>query len=113
MVEIELIKEDDIHLIKVIGEVDASSSIELDNALSKVSADASKILVDLEELAYISSAGLGVFISYLEDLKTKGIKMVLIKMQATVLEVFEILGLQNLILITDTKEEGVRLLNEE
>lgn len=113
MVEIKVKKEDNYQLITVHGEVDASSSIELDKALSNASNQANKILVDLTGLAYISSAGLGVFISYLEELKAKNIRMILIKMQPAVAEVFQILGLQNLITITDTKEEGIKLLNED
>ncbi|MFY0599411.1 MAG: STAS domain-containing protein [Cyclobacteriaceae bacterium] len=113
MVETKITKEESYHLISVTGDVDASSSIELDNALKEASENATKILVDLNGLEYISSAGLGVFISYLEELKSKNIKLVLYGMKAAVLEVFQILGLQNLILIVSTKEEGIELINEK
>ena len=71
MVEIHIVKEEDFELITVNGEIDASSSIELDNVLKKASSETLKIMVDLQNLEYISSAGLGVFISYLEELKSK------------------------------------------
>lgn len=112
MIEIKILEENDYQLIQVHGDVDASSSIELDNALKEASESTHKILVDLEGLQYISSAGLGVFISYLEDLKAKNIKMVLFGMQPKVLEVFQILGLQNLITIADSKDASLSLLNE-
>lgn len=112
MVKIDTIIEEDFHLIQVNGEIDASSSIELDSALKDASASASKILIDLEHLEYISSAGLGVFISYLEELKKQNIKLVIFGLKEKVLEVFEILGLQHLMTIKSDKEEAIKSVNE-
>ena len=47
-------------------------------------------------MAYISSAGLGVFVSYLEDLKNRDGKFVLSHMKESVRDVFTILGLDKL-----------------
>lgn len=112
MVEIKTISEGDLHTIEVAGEIDASSSIELDNALKTAAASYLKILIDLSQLEYISSAGLGVFISYLEELKKNHVKLVIYGLQPKVKEVFEILGLQHLMYIAITKEEAQGLLNE-
>ena len=107
MVEIDTGTENECYLISVKGEVDASSSIELDNALEKALNESKKILIDLSQLEYISSAGLGVFISYLEELKGKKISLVLFGLKPKVREVFNILGLQHLIKIVGTKAEGL------
>lgn len=112
MVSIETKEEQDYHLIYVTGEIDASSSIELDNALKNAAHYYNKILIDLHRLEYISSAGLGVFISYLEDLKKQDIKLILFGLQDKVREVFDILGLQHLMTIMPTKEEAIVKLNE-
>lgn len=112
MVEITEESKDDIFLIRVKGEIDASSSIHLDNALQSAMKGSNKILVDLTRLEYISSAGLGVFISYIEDLKKTATQMVLFGMQEKVMQVFEILGLSNLITIGATEEEAMTLVNE-
>ncbi|VXD19128.1 STAS domain-containing protein [Marinoscillum sp. 108] len=111
MVEINIQAESDYQLIEVRGEVDASSSIELDNALKSAAENYAKILINLSKLEYISSAGLGVFISYLEELKTNDIKLVIFGLQEKVREVFDILGLQHLMNITNNKEEAQALLN--
>ena len=110
MVEIAITEEGSHHIIYVCGEIDASSSIDLDNALEQAAGKASSILVDLTKLSYISSAGLGVFISYLDELKAKNIPLVLYGLNANVLEVFQILGLQNLIRIASNKEEATALI---
>jgi anti-sigma B factor antagonist len=87
------------------GEVDAASSIHLDEELSKMlKATPPKILVNCEKLEYISSAGLGVFMSHLQELKTRNINMVLYGMEEKVENVFTILGLDQLITIVKSKE---------
>ncbi|MEK6479882.1 STAS domain-containing protein [Catalinimonas sp. 4WD22] len=94
-------------LIKINGEVDASSSIHLDEAMQKaVNAECPKILVDCLDLRYISSAGLGVFMSYIQELEAKDKKLVLFNMNEKVYKVFEILGLHQLLTIVDKEEDA-------
>jgi anti-sigma B factor antagonist len=63
MVHIKRLQEDGADIIAIVGEIDASSSIELDLAIAKsVGEGFKKIIVDCQALEYISSAGLGVFI---------------------------------------------------
>ncbi len=112
MVEIKEHEEEGIFELEVIGEVDASSSINLDNALVKAMESGKSILINLQQLQYISSAGLGVFISYLEELKTKQTKLVFYGLTETVIQVFEILGLHELFEICDSKESASAKLNE-
>jgi anti-sigma B factor antagonist len=113
MVHIKRLQEDTADVIAVIGEIDASSSIELDLAIAKsVGEGFTKILVDCSALEYISSAGLGVFMSYIEEFKDKGIQMVLFGMKEKVENTFSILGLSDLLNIRATKQEAKQLLNE-
>lgn len=107
MVKISTQAHPNYELIAVSGEIDASSSIELDNAIKQASETGRHILIDLKELDYISSAGLGVFISYLDDLKKNQTQMVLFGLQEKVADVFEILGLQHLIKIVDSLDLAV------
>ncbi|MDF9799854.1 anti-sigma B factor antagonist [Catalinimonas alkaloidigena] len=94
-------------LIKINGEVDASSSIHLDEAMQKaVNAECPRILVDCLDLHYISSAGLGVFMSYIQELEAKEKKLVLFNMNEKVYKVFEILGLHQLLTIVDKEEDA-------
>lgn len=111
MVDIKRIQEDGHDVIVIIGEVDASSSIELDNAISDaVKTGKKKLLVDCTSLEYISSAGLGVFMSYIEEFKRNDINLVIFGLNDKVANVFEILGLDQLLKIEGTKEEAKALL---
>ena len=105
--------EGKIYIINVVGDVDASSSIQLDNALGQALEDnQTKILVDCSKLNYISSAGLGVFMSYIQDFENKNIKLVLCNLNEKVIGVFRILGLDQLLKIVDSIEAGKKLINE-
>jgi anti-sigma B factor antagonist len=107
MVDIKKIKEEELEIIIVKGEVDASSSIQLDNAISEsMETEGLKILVDLTGLEYISSAGLGVFMSYIEEVKKKNIQLALFGLNEKVAGVFEILGLDQLLTIAVDKEQA-------
>ncbi len=98
MLRLEKLIESQHSILILHGEVDASNSVILDEAiLELVDAGAQSILVDGENLDYISSAGLGVFMSYLEDFNDKGISMKICGLTPKVYEVFKILGLDQLI----------------
>jgi anti-sigma B factor antagonist len=113
MIHIKRLQEDGTEILALIGEIDASSSIELDLAIAKsVGEGFSKILIDCSSLEYISSAGLGVFMSYIEEFKDKNIKMVLFGMSEKVANTFEILGLNELLKISADKGQAKKLINE-
>jgi anti-sigma B factor antagonist len=113
MVQIDIIKENDITTLNINGEVDASSSIQLDESLGGIVSNGDPIiLINCGGLNYISSAGLGVFMSYIEDVNAKNIKMALFGLNDKVMNVFEILGLDQLLTIVNTKKEAVSRINE-
>lgn len=112
MIHIKRIQEEGIDLLILVGEIDASSSIELDLAIAKsVGEGFTKILVDCSALEYISSAGLGVFMSYIEEFKDRQIKMILFGMNERVANTFNILGLNELLAIADNKVEAKQLIS--
>jgi anti-sigma B factor antagonist len=89
------------------GELDASSAVVLDAELNKPEIiNYRKVLIDCQRLSYISSAGLGVFISHLQRLQDSNVKLVFFNMQEKVFNVFEILGLDSLMNIVPTQAEA-------
>ena len=90
------------------GELDASSAVVLDSELSKPALlTHQKVLIDCQRLSYISSAGLGVFISHLQRLQDAHVKLVFYNMQEKVFNVFEILGLDSLMTIVPNQAEAL------
>jgi anti-sigma B factor antagonist len=112
MIHIKRIQEDGADIVVLIGEIDASSSIELDLAIAKsVGEGFTRILIDCSALEYISSAGLGVFMSYIEEFKDRNVKMVLFGMSEKVANTFSILGLNELLQIGKDKVEAKQMVS--
>ena len=113
MAEIATEKYEGIHFISVKGEIDAGSSIYLDNALKEaIEEGEKKIVVNLSELDYISSAGLGVFISHLDEFQLHKTKLTLFGINDTVKQVFDILGLEKLLTIVSDRQEAIDSFND-
>lgn len=114
MVDIEKSLEDGLAVVKVRGEIDASSSILLDDEISKIVQDSpgNHILIDCRDLEYISSAGLGVFIAYLKTMDENQAKMVLFGLHERVRQVFEILGLDQILPIVENELAARKIVNE-
>ncbi len=100
--------EDGIATFKVAGRLDSKTSGAFDRRLSDAIENGSlQVLVDCSELAYISSAGLRVFIKAAKHLQRIGDgAIVLCAMEDYVREVFEIAGFDSFIPIAGTCEEG-------
>lgn len=98
MLRLEKTKENQNDILSLFGEVDASNSVILDEAIQELVASGTKsLIIDGKNLEYISSAGLGVFMSYLEDFQDQEIRMKICELTPRVFEVFRILGLDQLI----------------
>jgi anti-sigma B factor antagonist len=111
MIDIKTSPSDGYLLMKVTGEVDASSSIELDEAIKKViEEEPQNLVVDCTNLDYISSAGLGVFMSYIEEFRKHEARLVIFGLNPKVKNVFEILGLDQLLKICATEEEAKAII---
>lgn len=111
--DINKIIEENLLKISVSGEMDASSAIEMDEVMKDVLENGNyNILINCKELKYISSAGLGVFVSYLEDFKAHSRKFIFYDMSESVFNVFQILGLDNIMLIAKDEESAKKEINE-
>ncbi|MGD1841207.1 MAG: STAS domain-containing protein [Thermonemataceae bacterium] len=110
--KIDTQKESSFYIIAIDGDLDASSSIVLDTAIMEaIGRDEKAILFDCNALSYISSAGLGVFMSYLNEFEQQQIYSALYSLNPKVKNVFEILGLDQLIQIYADKQEAISRFN--
>jgi anti-sigma B factor antagonist len=93
-------------IIEVAGDVDASSAIHLDKAIEKaLQANHTHILIDGTKLQYIASAGLGVFVSRIEEFNDNGVHFAIFGLSEKVKNVFQILGLDKLLhIVTDLQQ---------
>ena len=88
------------------GDLDANSSIMMDEKIQEqIDKGILNLHIDCAKLEYISSAGLGVFISHMDELVEAGGKFVFSNMSDNVLQVFRLLGLEALMTIVNDRAE--------
>lgn len=99
--------------MSIIGELDAYGALEVDKTIEKMLQKAHyNICIDCQELQYISSAGLGVFISYFELFQEKKGHLIFYNLNDKVKNVFQLLGLEKIMKITKNLEEAQMAINE-
>lgn len=97
-----------VQILDLKGELDAHTASELEAALQKCQDDERhQIVVNGENLQYISSAGLGVFMAYIEEVREQGGDIKIAALKPKVYNVFDLLGFPMLFDIVDTEEEAV------
>lgn len=97
-------------LISISGEVDATSALELDRILQWAQQqEQGNVLINCQGLAYISSAGLGVIVSYIKLLQEQSRKLILFGISKPIYNIFSILGLENLLIMADSEQEALAL----
>lgn len=93
------------------GELDANSSIDIDEQIAALLSEGKvRLHISAKDLTYISSAGLGVFVSHLDEIHHKKGKMVFSQMRENVKNVFGLLGLDKIIKIVNTEAEAAEIL---
>ncbi len=93
------------------GDLDANSSIQMDECIRKwIDAGNVKFHISCIQLNYISSAGLGVFISFMEEIRNMGGDFVFSGMSDKIFRVFELLGLHLIMKIVAGEEEAAKQL---
>jgi anti-sigma B factor antagonist len=100
--------EHDIYVLELNGELDAHTAPVLeDNITSLIEQAQFRIIVNCSGLDYISSAGLGVFMAYIEDVRNLGGDIKLTNMKPSVYNVFDLLGFPTLYDILDEEKEAI------
>ena len=99
-----------VEVLDLIGELDAYTMPELEAAFEKCRQDRHhQIVVNGAHLLYISSAGLGVFLGYIDDVRKEGGDIKIAELKPCVFNAFDLLGFLQLFTIVETEEEAVTL----
>lgn len=108
--KINLQEEIAANTIGLVGYLDAHTAPDLEMAIREsISKGSSKILIDFEKLDYISSAGFGVFMEFIEEVRAMGGDIKMTGMSPKIRNLFELLGFNVLFDINDNRNE---LLNK-
>ena len=84
---------DDIRILHIVGYLDAHTANILEKEIeNSIKNGFSKILCDCEELEYISSAGFGVFMEFIEELRSNGGDLKFTRLNSKLKNLFDLLG---------------------
>jgi anti-sigma B factor antagonist len=89
------------------GRLDGTSSSAFESrVLGYIEAGDTRLIIDMAELAYISSVGLRVFLVAAKRLKPVDGRLALCALRPSIAQVFEIAGFSSMFTITDTRDEA-------
>jgi len=107
-------QEEDVAIVNIRGFLDAHTAPLFEQELQKrVDEKKFKIVVDLEGLQYISSAGLGVFMGFIEEIRGNGGDIKICGATPKVYRVFDLLGFPNLFEFAENRMEAVVKFNNQ
>jgi anti-sigma B factor antagonist len=98
--EILTLKKAQGYIVKLRGELDAETADDVEKVLDEILKLAPRqVHIDCQDLQFISSRGLGVFVGRFQEIQEKNIQFSLFNMKPTIKNVFKILGLDEIISI--------------
>lgn len=100
--------EGDATVVIPTGRIDGSTASPLQDALLKLIEESKgSLVVDFENIEYISSAGLRVLLLAAKQLQAGGRKIVLCAMRHHIAEVFKISGFSEILAIHPTRQDAI------
>jgi len=105
--EIDLQEKDDIMLLDLSGQIDSFTSEEIKKLIEAHMAKGHfKVIVDLNNVTYLDSAGLSTLINFKMKLFKQGGNLRLVGLKGKAKEVFELAHLLDMFEICDTREKA-------
>jgi anti-anti-sigma factor len=96
------VRDDDVHTIALVGEMDLANAADVERELIRAEAtNATQIVVDLSELAFMDSTGIRLLITAHARSRTDGNRLLLIRPPARVFRVLTIAGVDGLLPFAD------------
>jgi anti-anti-sigma factor len=105
--EVQSTTEDDTTIVRVSGEVDLHTSPQLRALLLEaVATSARSLMIDLAEVSYMDSSGVGTLVYVKREVEQAGGRLVLVGPQPRVLSVLEITHLDKFFTIAGSVDEA-------
>ena len=112
MVNVTTERTDDVLSADVEGRIDGSNVVQFEEAVRSAIEDSDRaVVMDFENLVYISSAGLRAILLTAKSLQNRDAKLVLCSLSDRIREVFEISGFDKILPIHATKADALASLD--
>jgi anti-sigma B factor antagonist len=108
-IKVDIDKSDDKTVVFVAGEIDAYTAPKLREALLPLAEESkSNLIVNLKNVSYMDSTGLGVFVGLLKIIRKNDGHLNLVELSERLERLFSITGLNDIIDISSKSEGGVQ-----
>ncbi len=102
-----------VSIVELKGYLDAHTAPELENVFNKlIQENKYKVVVNFDQLNYISSAGLGVFMAYVETMRENNGDIKFANLKENVYNIFDLLGFPLLYEFYQDENEAINKFNE-
>jgi anti-sigma B factor antagonist len=99
-------------IIDLSGDLDAHTSVQLERSIQElIDKKQHNLIINFSKLNYISSAGLGVFMAFIDEVRSKGGDIKFSNMPDKIFQVFDLLGFPMLYEIYSDEKEAVEKFN--
>ena len=108
-IKIQTQSENNIHIISLQGQLDESTVNEFSTqvyAVIEQCTENSRVILDLEQLTYLNSKSIGFIADFFFFLQSKNSKLVLAKAQANVVDILNVVGIDQIVPMTQTLNEA-------
>ena len=103
----------DLSVLSLEGYLDAHTAPRFERAIQdEIDAGRIRLIVDGAQLKYISSAGLGVFMSFIEEIRDKGGDIKICSLVPKVRQIFDILGFHAIYDMVESRPAAVQRFAE-
>ncbi|GAB1443831.1 STAS domain-containing protein [Ignavibacteriales bacterium] len=107
-------ESEEFSIVELSGYLDAHTAPDLETAFTGlIDQNKYKVVVNFKDLEYISSAGLGVFMAYIETMRENNGDIKLVEMKPAVYGIFDLLGFPLLYDILDDEKEALNKFKQQ
>ncbi len=92
MVEAKVKQVDSTKYLSLQGKIDMANAKEYEELLENNMQDVKKLVVDLAELSFIDSTGVGSLVAAIRTASSKGVRFELVNVPEGINEIFEVIG---------------------
>ena len=111
-ISIEIQTTSDVPVVRISGELDIDQAVRVREQLDKViDAGTVRFVIDLSDVSYIDSTGLGMLVAVYKRLVTEQGFYVLTVPRVSQRKVFEITGLSTVLIIMESLEDALTHIN--
>ncbi|MEB3341002.1 anti-sigma factor antagonist [Okeania sp.] len=111
-IEINIRTEEEIKVVELIGDIDANTAPNVQKQVVPLAEPGSKILMDMTNVPYMSSAGLRMLLSLYRQTETQEGKVVLVGLSEELQDTMSVTGFLDFFITVEKVDEGIEKLKE-